>query len=166
MQHNTHAIVKVLSAPALGLAVLLLSHVSARAALTDIATFHRSNGALPDSGVTFDAAGDAFGTTSNGGSKNEGVVWEIPASTFKSGVPYLNVIATFTGSNGADPYAGVTIDGAGNLFGTTMEGGPANEGVVWEIPASTLKAGKPWLNVIATFHGSNGSLPYAGVTVD
>jgi uncharacterized repeat protein (TIGR03803 family) len=131
-----------------------------------IAVFHGSNGANPQAGVSIDASGNVYGTTSYGGTAGEGVVWEIPASTINAGKPLLSVIATFHGSNGAYPQAGVTIDTSGNLYGTATQGGEYDDGVVWEIPASTLQAGKPLLSVIVTFNFANGSGPGAGVTVD
>ena len=36
-------------------------------------------------------------------------------------VPTLTTLATFTGANGANPYASVIEDSSGNLFGTTQQ---------------------------------------------
>ena len=45
---------------------------------TDLYDFTGSNdGNVPYGGVAVDAEGDVFGTTSEGGSNNDGVVWEI-----------------------------------------------------------------------------------------
>jgi uncharacterized repeat protein (TIGR03803 family) len=134
--------------------------------IQDIAEFHGVNGAYPEAGVTIDSAGNVYGTASRGGSNGYGVVWEIPASTIHAKKPWLSVIATFIGGNGIYPMAGVTIDATGNLWGTAEFGGSDSYGVVWEIPASTIHAKKPWLSVIATFILSNGAYPQAGVTVD
>jgi uncharacterized repeat protein (TIGR03803 family) len=77
------------------------------------------------------------------------------AQTFK-------VIHTFTGPDGADVYAGVTLDAAGNLYGTTSErlekgGGP---GTVFELKPSH---GNWILNSIFTFNGNDGYEPWSGV---
>jgi uncharacterized repeat protein (TIGR03803 family) len=43
------------------------------------------------------------------------------------------VLYRFTGADGANPYAGVIRDPAGNFYGTTYQGGPANAGVVYKL---------------------------------
>jgi len=42
-------------------------------------------------------------------------------------------LGSFNGPNGANPAGGVILDRAGNLFGTTFNGGSARVGVVYEI---------------------------------
>ena len=37
------------------------------------------------------------------------------------------------GAGGSGPEGGVTLDSSGNLYGTTYDGGVANNGTVWEI---------------------------------
>ncbi len=47
------------------------------------------------------------------------------------------VLHTFLGApDGSFPYAGMVLDGAGNLYGTTMYGGAGGHGTVFEIDAS------------------------------
>jgi uncharacterized repeat protein (TIGR03803 family) len=68
--------------------------------------------------LTFDAAGSLFGTTAYGGSYDAGTVFELSPS---SDGWTENVLYSF-GSHGNDsfePYAGVAIDSAGNLYGTS-----------------------------------------------
>jgi uncharacterized repeat protein (TIGR03803 family) len=44
------------------------------------------------------------------------------------------VLYSFTGgADGRNPYGGVIRDSAGNLYGTTVEGGTANSGVVYKL---------------------------------
>jgi hypothetical protein len=85
--------------------------------------------------LSLDAAGDIFGTASDGGSNGDGSVFEIA----KVGAGYASTVSTlvsFDGSNGEqDPEGGVIVDGAGNLFGTTV-GGDETSGTVFEIPRS------------------------------
>jgi uncharacterized repeat protein (TIGR03803 family) len=79
-----------------------------------------------------DAAGDLFGTTAGWGANNAGEVFEIPDTS--SG--YANaptVLASFDGANGASPGAGLFMDAAGDLFGTTFGGGANDDGVVFGI---------------------------------
>ncbi len=47
--------------------------------------------------------------------------------------PALTTLANFNGTNGAAPWAGLTEDSSGNLFGTTSQGGASNIGTVCEI---------------------------------
>ena len=124
--------------------------------VTTIASFSGSNGtsygANPFAGVTLDSDGNIFGTTTAGVSASTyGTVYEIAKGSTK-----INTIASFNKTNGASPYAGVTFDGSGNLFGTTASGGTNNLGTVYEI----LK-GTSTINTIASFAGSNGSNPSA-----
>ena len=45
----------------------------------------------------------------------------------------LSTLSNFNGSNGSLPYDGLSIDPAGDLFGTTEGGGANNDGTVFEI---------------------------------
>jgi uncharacterized repeat protein (TIGR03803 family) len=42
----------------------------------------------------------------------------------------------FTGVDGANPFAGLIQDGAGNLYGTTTSGGSDSYGVVFKLGAT------------------------------
>ena len=81
-----------------------------------------TDGARPCYGdLTFDHAGNIFGTTWAGGSFGFGTVYEVSQST---GGWTESVIYSFQGGNdGQGPCAGVTLDNAGNLYGTTIYGG-------------------------------------------
>jgi uncharacterized repeat protein (TIGR03803 family) len=51
------------------------------------------------------------------------------------------VLYSFTGGvDGGNPWAGVLLDSAGNLYGTASGGGAANMGVVFEIPGAATPA--------------------------
>jgi uncharacterized repeat protein (TIGR03803 family) len=90
-----------------------------------------SDGAIPFGDVVFDAAGNIFGTTSIGGkthigcppAKGCGTIYEL--SPAGGGVWNERVIHALTDAfhEGAEPRAGLVIDAAGNLYGTTYEGG-------------------------------------------
>ena len=75
--------------------------------------------------------------------------------------PMLTTLATFNNTNGANPYAGLTSDAAGNLYGTTYQGGASNLGTVFKVAANTHV-----LTTLATFNNTNGASPYAGLVVD
>ena len=128
-------------------------------ALTTVAAFTgTANGAKPDAGLTADAAGDLYGTTSAGGSAGDGTVFEVAAGTHA-----LTTLATFTGAaTGSDPFAGLTIDAAGNLYGTTYQGGSFNDGTVFEVADGTHA-----LTTLASFAGAaDGAQPNADLTAD
>ncbi|HEY2588598.1 MAG TPA: choice-of-anchor tandem repeat GloVer-containing protein, partial [Tepidisphaeraceae bacterium] len=87
-----------------------------------------ATGANPRSALVADADGNLFATTSAGGSHGAGTVFEIA-----HGSNVITALASFNGSNGAIPYAGVTLDPSGDIFGTTFQGGAYNDGTVFEI---------------------------------
>jgi uncharacterized repeat protein (TIGR03803 family) len=123
------------------------------------------DGGSPSSGLTFDAAGNLYGTTFAGGT-GSGVVYELSPSG--SGWTET-VLYTFTGgADGARPIAGVIFDPAGNLYGAAEQGGSTTNcvqgcGVVFKLSPSS---GGAWTeSVIHTFQGSDGSIPIGGLTL-
>ncbi len=75
--------------------------------------------------------------------------------------PTFSVIHHFSGPDGAEPYAGLTINLAGNLYGTTITGGAIGAGTVFKLTQS----GSGWtLNTLYNFAGGNdGASPTAKV---
>ena len=65
-----------------------------------------------------DCSGNLFGTTSQGGTSGDGTVFEVA-----KGSGTITTLASFNGTNGANPYGGLIEDTSGNLFGTTSGGG-------------------------------------------
>ena len=115
-----------------------------------------------------DHAGNLYGMTQLGGGlcpgNGCGTVYELVRS---GGTWTENVLHRFNGSDGADPYwSGVTMDSAGNLYGTTPGGGPHNFGVVFQLTNS----GGSWSeNVLYDFpegDASKGRYPQGGVILD
>jgi uncharacterized repeat protein (TIGR03803 family) len=98
------------------------------------------DGKLPQSGITVDAKGNLYGTASYGGSENCGMVWKISAAgTYSDAHDFGGNITLSDGttvSDGVLPEGGVLVDSAGNLLGTTSQGGAYDQGMVWEITAS------------------------------
>jgi uncharacterized repeat protein (TIGR03803 family) len=124
--------------------------------LTLVASFDGTNGTNPVATVTFDSAGNAYGTASLGGSSGLGTVWELV-----KGSGTITPLASFNGANGSSPFAGVTLDANGNLYGTTDVGGANGDGVVWE-----LVKGSGTITPLASFDGTNGANPRGPVTFD
>jgi uncharacterized repeat protein (TIGR03803 family) len=96
-------------------------------------SFTGSDGGSPVAGLIFDGAGNLYGTTTTGGASSgyAGTVFKLTLSGSRWTETLLH---SFTGGNdGADPYAGVVFDQAGNLYGTTLRGGAHGAGVVFEV---------------------------------
>ena len=112
------------------------------------------DGSYPWAGVVRDSAGNLYGATQGGGTANLGVVYKLDTSGNET------VLYSFPGpADGSVPYAGVTADSAGNLYGTTFNGGPANAGVVYKLDATGHET------LLHTFTGEpDGGSPSAGVT--
>jgi uncharacterized repeat protein (TIGR03803 family) len=128
----------------------------------------RTDGGYPNAGVIRDAAGNLYGTASDGGDLNAcggygcGVIFKLDPSGKET------VLYSFTGgADGAYPEAAVIGDWAGNLYSTAVAGGDLSAcsgsgcGVVFKLDASTKET------VLYAFTGAaDGSGPFAGVTRD
>ena len=113
-------------------------------------------------GVIFDQAGNLYGVTEYGGAYNKGTVYQLTPSP--SGPWTENVLYSFTGgTDGARPQGGLAIDGAGNLYGTTSDGGVPNVycGTVFSLSPSE----SGWtFTILHTFTGGkDGCSPQADV---
>jgi uncharacterized repeat protein (TIGR03803 family) len=124
--------------------------------ITALASFNGTNGTNLFSGATFDAKGNLYGTAYFGGANGGGTVWELA-----KGSSTITALASFNGTNGADPSGDVTFDASGNLYGTARHGGANGAGTVWE-----LAKGSSTITALASFNGTDGSDPLAGVTFD
>jgi uncharacterized repeat protein (TIGR03803 family) len=139
-----------------------------------------ADGALPEAGLVIDAAGDLFGTTDSGGDHSSGTVFELIPN--KSRTAYrptvLHSFCSQTGcTDGAQPVAGLVMDAAGNLFGTTSLGGnPAVNGgtgfgTVFELVAhkrgtTTEYTERVLYRFCAQPNCSDGAQPQAGLVID
>jgi uncharacterized repeat protein (TIGR03803 family) len=87
-----------------------------------IYNFTGGNGSEPRAGLVFDASGDLWGTTSSGGA-GFGTVF---ALTETLDVWNESFLYSFAGppTDFANPYAQVTIDSSGDVYGTAKFGGP------------------------------------------
>ena len=88
------------------------------------------DGVDPIGGLIFDKNGNLYGTTASGGANGVGTVYEL---TPGNGKWTEKVLHAFNGKDGAGPWAGLVMDKAGHLYGTTAEGGTHMDGVVFEI---------------------------------
>jgi len=124
-----------------------------------------TDGDYPYSGLIFDAAGNLYGTTVAGGAYSGGTAFEL--SPGQGGGWTEQVLHSFgNGTDGQGPYAGLIFDAAGNLYGTTEEGGAYSWGTAFEL---TPAPGGGWTEqVLHNFddNGTDGSQPYAGLIFD
>jgi uncharacterized repeat protein (TIGR03803 family) len=124
--------------------------------LTVLHSFIGGDGSRPGAGLIADAAGNLYGTTITGGAGDAGTVFQLTPSGD------LIILYSFTGgSDGALPFAGVIADAAGNLYGTTIDGGAGGQGTVFQLdPSGTLTVlyssneGSPWAGLIADAAGN------------
>jgi uncharacterized repeat protein (TIGR03803 family) len=123
-------------------------------------------GTNPDSLIR-DQAGNFYGTTLNGGSQGLGTVFELSPGSGGSWTYQEIFTFSYGGSYaqyGAYPYGALTMDAAGNLYGTTFEGGVYGGGAVFEL-TNTSHGWKESLLYNFT-GGDNGDGPLAGVVFD
>ena len=115
-------------------------------------------------GLVRDAADSLYGATASGGASGNGVVFKLDTSGEET------VLHTFTGkADGAGPQAGLVRDSAGNLYGTTLNGGELTCnltgspgcGVVFKLDTTGR------LTVLHTFKGkADGGVPSADLVQD
>ncbi len=114
-----------------------------------------AQGLYPMGNLVADSSGNLYGTTEEGGSSQGwGTVYElvrpVPPKTAWTEI----VLYSFTGgADGSTPLAGLIFDDAGNLYGTTSQGGTAGAGTVFELAAPTTPGGAWTENVIHSFQG-------------
>jgi uncharacterized repeat protein (TIGR03803 family) len=92
-------------------------------------------------GVVFHG-GNLYGMTQDGGLFGEGMVFELNPKTAMETDLYDFPMPTTGGTTGAVPNFGLVADLAGNLYGTTSQGGTHNNGIAFELTYD--KATKIW----------------------
>ncbi len=120
------------------------------------------DGANPDYvNLAFDQAGNIYGTTSGGGMYGEGTTFELTPS---GGGYTESILHNFgSGTDGYQPEAGVVLDTAGNVYGTTEAGGTGGGGTVYQL----MPSNGGWVeNVLVNFDGANGGNPFSTPIID
>ena len=156
-------------------ALVAVAGFSSTAAAQELTTLYsftgtgNGDGANPEAGLIADPAGNLYGTTRFGGVITTescrplgcGTVFQLtPSGT-------LNVRYSFSGCDGAYPYAGLIADAAGNLYGTTYFGGAPMScnitigcGTVFQLDQSGT------LTVLHSFTNYDGNHPLTGLIAD
>jgi hypothetical protein len=128
----------------------------------------RNDGLSVVSGLSLDPTGNLYGTMRYGGLPGGGVVFKLIA---KAGGSWTEQqLYRFTGShNGGNPYAGVILDGAGNVYGTAQIGGALHHcafgcGVVFKVTPNSKGGWKG--TTLHSFLDHPGAEPVAGLIFD
>ncbi len=114
-----------------------------------------TDGAYPEGTLIWDGAGNLYGTTTYGGTNNVGSVFELSPNGSGGWTEALLYSFNNNGLDGTYPYAGVTFDSAGNLYGTTFNGGTYHYGSLFEL---TPIVGESWTETV--LHHFNLAYPY------
>lgn len=114
-----------------------------------------ADGATPLGGLIDGGDGFLYGTTAQGGTDGNGVIYTIPAdgSTF-------TVLHSFAGADGARPVAELMVASSGKLYGTTASGGVNTSGTTTTSGTifSIDRAGTGFARLYS-FDGQDGSVP-------
>jgi uncharacterized repeat protein (TIGR03803 family) len=121
-----------------------------------------SDGETPLAGLILDAAGNLYGTTA-GGTDSFGTVFEL--SPVAGGGWTENILYTFKGDrDGFAPIGSLVFDLAGNLYGTTTDGGTHSGGTAFEIESTTQGWNKRTIHNFG--NGSDGRYPWGNLIFD
>jgi len=130
-----------------------------------------SDGYLPGCEVVFDHDGNLYGTTPRGGNYSNcdgvdnscGAIFKMSPS---NGGWMESLVYSFRGGDdGGNPYAGLTPDAAGNLYGTAPLYGKGGGGTVFQLAPS----GSGWVASTLyyfTIQSENGYYPLSGLIFD
>jgi uncharacterized repeat protein (TIGR03803 family) len=115
-----------------------------------------TDAAFPQGGLLFDAAGNIYGTTNGGGQYCQsdggcGTVYELSPAVgggWTETILYNFCSVGITCLDGSAPYAGLIMDGDGNLYGTTSYGGTESfSGTVFRLSPPTSGTGS-WTETV------------------
>ena len=138
-------------------------------------TFNGIDGYLPIGTPVLDGngSGNLYGITAWGGGEGIsycgqdgcGVVFEVTRGTDGRWIEKVLHRFNYNGKDGVVPYAGLILDAAGNLYGTTAEGGTYDGGTVFEL---TPKTDGSWgERILHNFgNGTDGTFPRGSLIFD
>jgi uncharacterized repeat protein (TIGR03803 family) len=85
--------------------------------------------------LIFEQAGNLYGTTVGGGLNASGTVFQLTPNQNGGWTEHLlySFCSRTNCADGQYPVAGLTLDQAGNLYGTTVGGGAQDQGIVFQL---------------------------------
>ena len=114
------------------------------------------DGSGPWGTLVRDQAGNLYGTTVGGGASSTGTVFKIGLEKKET---ILHNFGAVGSGDGNYPYAGLVLDAAGNLYGTTSEGGAYGAGTVFQVNTARQET------ILYSFGGlahADGAVPFLG----
>jgi len=136
--------------------------------------FDGTDGFNSRASLTFDGAGNLYGTTLSGGTGKCtngngnvvgcGTVFRLTPDGKGSWKETVLYSFQYNGTDGLDPTGRVALDTSGNLYGTTYLGGPYIYGTVFKLAPG--RSGKWSMTVLQSFDGGDdGAQPWYGPLV-
>ena len=134
-----------------------------------LCSFNGTNGEFPQAALTLGRDGNFYGTTDEGGITNStypygmGTVFKVTTNGA------LTTLASFNGTNGANPYAALTLGSDGNFYGTTYAGGIFNSGGIFNLSLGgtvfKVTTNGALTTLVSFYYYTNGACPQAGLTL-
>jgi hypothetical protein len=144
----------------------VLSDGGRTATETVLLSFNTLDGVAPHDGIIEDQAGHFFGTATGGGKAADGLVFQFTPPVGSARQWTAIPIFMFHRDNGSLPFGGL-LAFKGSLFGVTFQGGPYDQGVVYQLIPPTQK-GEPWSETILHVFtgGTDGGSPESRLSPD
>ena len=128
---------------------------------TTLHVFSGNDGKYPIAGLVADSAGNMYGATPDGGPNGGGTVFELSPSG--SGWTF-QVLYNLTGTNATGPWRAVSLDAAGNVYGTTYGVGAFGYGSIFKL--SPGSGGWTYTDLHDFTGGNDGGYPLSNVAID